>query len=411
MQVVGWSLAVVVPPACLERVGECEHVDVTIRGLVGGEADEVEVAVAEDLDAVDGVDAGTHLVGVLERLTGQLDVAVDAEMRHDRPGGRHRQAGPGALQVRRGVEAAEPAVEHERLVAAEVLVPVEHHGRPLRCIAQLVDVGGDRGDARDSEVPLGHVPAEPLGERQHEAAHAGVDVEVDAGLVGHGRELADRIDHALRVLRSRTDHQDRVLVDQRGHRIDVGRPVVLHRYGVDLDAEEVGALVERRVTALGDDHLGPVDAAFVVVPLTGGQHGAQDRLGAARGHEAGGVRSVQEVRRPGDDLLLDLSEARERRGVQRVLVEIELRGLLGDLVHRGAAVVDHPEGPAVLPADVTGALADQLGDDVVDRPALLVECVRVHVVCHVTGVFAGEPGRKSPAGRPVCAVSTGRLLR
>ena len=41
----------------------------------------------------------------------------------------------------RRVEAAEPVVEHERLVAAQLLGAVQDHRRALRRVAELVQVG------------------------------------------------------------------------------------------------------------------------------------------------------------------------------------------------------------------------------------------------------------------------------
>ena len=64
--------------------------------------------------------------------------------------------GPAALHARRRVEAAEPVVEHERLVAAQLLRAVQEHRRALRRVAELVHVGRDRGDAVDPEVPRRH---------------------------------------------------------------------------------------------------------------------------------------------------------------------------------------------------------------------------------------------------------------
>ena len=69
-------------------------------------------------------------------------------------------------------------------------------------------------------------------------------------------ELGDRVDHALRVLRRGSDDERRVVVDERGHRVDVGAEVGAHRNLVHPDAEVVRALVERGVRAVGDHHLG-----------------------------------------------------------------------------------------------------------------------------------------------------------
>ena len=60
-------------------------------------------------------------------------------------------------------------------------------------------------------------------------------------------------------------------------------------------------------------------------------------------------RAVQELGRPADDLGLDPAERRERRRVERVLVEEHRRRLLGDVVDRRAAVVDQAERAARRP--------------------------------------------------------------
>ena len=105
-------------------------------------------------------------------------------------------------------------------------------------------------------------------------------------LGGQRRQLGDRIDHALRVLRRAADDQHRVRSDERRHGVDVGAPVVAHRHLVQPDAEVVGRLVERRVGAGRHHHLRLGDAALLAAALAGRLHRAEDALGAARGHEA-----------------------------------------------------------------------------------------------------------------------------
>ena len=72
--------------------------------------------------------------------------------------------------------------------------------------------------AEPSEIGKGHAP------------HAGVDVAVDVTTSGERGDVLDGIDHALGVLRCGTDHEDGVVVDRFGHRVDVGPPVVPHRH-------------------------------------------------------------------------------------------------------------------------------------------------------------------------------------
>ena len=76
--------------------------------------------------------------------------------------------------------------------------------------------------AVDAEVPRRTVSSEQLGERQHEAAHAGVDVAVGADRGGELGDLGDRVDDALRVLRRRSDDEHGVRTDGGRHRLDVG---------------------------------------------------------------------------------------------------------------------------------------------------------------------------------------------
>jgi hypothetical protein len=73
---------------------------------------------------VGGDEVGDLLCGV-HRVRDQLRVAVATEEVHDRPGGRDGPRGPGAPDVRRDVDAAEPPVERVVLVPAELLVAVQ----------------------------------------------------------------------------------------------------------------------------------------------------------------------------------------------------------------------------------------------------------------------------------------------
>ena len=179
-----------------------------------------------------------------------------------------------------------------------------------------------------------------------------------------GGQLGDRVDHALRVLRGAAHHQHGVGADERGHGVDVGAPVVAHRHLVQPEPEVVGGLVERGVGAGRHDHLRLGDAPLLAAALAGGLHRAEDALGAAGGHEAGDVVvAVEQVGGDAHDVALDAAEARERLGVEGVVVEEHLGDRLHHRVRLGAGVVDHPEGLAVLPAHVAGA---QLGERVDD---------------------------------------------
>ncbi len=64
-----------------------------------------------------------------------------------------------------------------------------------------------------------------------------------------------------------------------------------------------------------------------------------------------------------DDLRLDFRETRERRGVERVLVQEHRGDGFCDLAHLWASVEHHPERTAVLPTGVACALGDERVED------------------------------------------------
>jgi hypothetical protein len=220
-----------------------------------------------------------------------------------------------------------------------------------------------------AEVPRRHVTAEHLGEGQHEAAHARVDVAVRTDRGRERRDLRDRVDDALRVLRGRPDDEHGAVVDGTGHRVDVGGPVVAHRH--------LWIGMSNRCADLWNAAW--ADSATTISPAWM-PRSARPRSRAAR--TAHWIDSVPPLVRnpaavggpcsssgPGDDLALDRAERRERLGVQRVLVQVQHRGTLGHLVHRRPTVVHHPERATVLPSSVMLSFGLEVGDDVVDRPA------------------------------------------
>ena len=150
-----------------------------------------------------------------------------------------------------------------------------------------------------------------------------------------------------------TDHQDRVVVDRVGHRVDVGLPVVAHRHTAALEAEVVAALLERGVRAGGQHHVRGGDATLLAAALAGALHGHQQALGAARRHETGTVGAgLQPVADDADDVGLQRAQARERVGVQRVLRAEASVGLLGHRHHVLARAVGQGERVAVAPSHV-----------------------------------------------------------
>ncbi len=84
---------------------------------------------------------------------GHPQVAVVAEVVHHGPRRGHRAAALRAEDARRSVDATEPVVGDEGLVAAQLLVAVHDHRRALGRVAVLVQVDGDARDTRNREVP------------------------------------------------------------------------------------------------------------------------------------------------------------------------------------------------------------------------------------------------------------------
>jgi hypothetical protein len=80
--------------------------------------------------------------------------------------------------------------------------------------------------------------------------------------------------------RGRADHEHGVLVDEVGHGVGIGPPVVAHRHLVELEAEVERPLVERSVGRLGHDHLGLVDVALLAALLPCSLDRHEDALGA-----------------------------------------------------------------------------------------------------------------------------------
>ena len=135
-------------------------------------------------------------------------------------------------------------------------------------------------------------------------------------------DLGDRIDHPLRILRRRPHHQHGVVVDRRLHRRRRRHASRPHRDATALQTEVVAALLERRVSAGRQHHVGCGDAELPAAAFTRRLHRHQDALGATRCHEPGAlVAGIQPFADDRDDLGLDRAQARERIGVERFSVE------------------------------------------------------------------------------------------
>ena len=103
----------------------------------------------------------------------------------------------------------------------------------------------------------------------------------------------------------------------------------------------------------GQHHVRAFDALLATTTLTRGLHREQQALGAAGGHEAGGIGAALEpVGHDADDLALDATQARERIRVEGVLGAEATVCLLGDRDHVVAGVVGERERPALTPPHV-----------------------------------------------------------
>jgi hypothetical protein len=236
-----------------------------------------------------------------------------------------------------------------------------------------VQVGRDRGDLVDPEVPGRDRPAQRLDPRQDEAADAGVDVQRQVVARGDGAQRGDGVDHAVRVLRGRADQQDRAPGDGPGHGVHVGAQV-----GPDLDLaqaqpEVVRGLVERRVDGARHDDLGPADPRPVPARVvTVGAQRHQQRLGPARGDGADGAgRAVQQRRRHLDHLGLEPAQAAEGDRVEQVAAGVAGVGGGQQPLVIVAGVIDQREDPSLAPGRVVGLASGQRGQHVAGRFALV----------------------------------------
>ena len=180
----------------------------------------------------------------------QPAVAVDAEVVHDRPRRRHRQARPRALHAR--------ATRRSRRASRRTRTSGSARSSFVRCRITDAPFGAYPSLWRSAEIVVtpstrkSHggtsSPFSSMNGSTKPPMHAStcIDAPTDAA---SARELRDRVDHALRVLRRGADDEHGVVVDARGHRVDVGAPVGVARHLVHAHAEVVRGLVERRVRA------------------------------------------------------------------------------------------------------------------------------------------------------------------
>ena len=215
-------------------------------------------------------------------------------------------------------------------------------------------VEADRRHARDSEVPEWEILAESFHERENEATHAGIDVDIGGSLGPDAGEILDRVDHPMGVLRSGTDDENRSICDCVGRGVDVASVVIGARDKDDIESEVVGGFVKggvgvsaRTISPRSIPRSARARSRAVLTAI---------RIDSVPPEvEAGGVITMEQGGHRADHLSLDLAERRDGEGVERVLVEIHRGGVLGDCVHLGSAVVDETEGTPVLPACVVAA--------------------------------------------------------
>src|SRR3546814_5172504 len=91
----------------------------------------------------------------------------------------------------------------------------------------------------------------------------------------------------------------------------------------DLHVEVVGGLGKRRVRCRSRHELGLGDPSHLAGVLAGHLDGEEDALGAPGGELAAGGGATEQVGGHAHDLLLHPQEAREREGVEVVLVQVD----------------------------------------------------------------------------------------
>ena len=179
--------------------------------------------------------------------------------------------------------------------------------------------------------------------------------------------VLDRVDHAEGIRRRGADGEHGVGVEQRRHVLGVGAQVFARRDMDVLDVEKMRGLHEGGVRGAGDDELSILDAAFGAGFVSRRLHGHEDRFSAAGGHGAADVvAAVEEVGGDGDDVALHLSQRREDDGVEGVLLQGMVGGLVQHAVDFGAGVVDEAPGAGGAVVAVVGLHGAHVTHDVFD---------------------------------------------
>lgn len=192
---------------------------------------------------------------------------------------------------------------------------------------------------------------ERLHERQHETADARVDVASDPVLGRQRREFDHGIHHAVGIGVGRGHDDAGVLGHEPLSRRDVDPIATVQGHPDVVHVEVVGSLGVRRVGRERGEYLRTLDAPGPGA-LAAHQHRHEDRLGSSRRHRPAVKlrgRSVHEVARHGDDLLLDPRQRGEPQGVERVREEEPIVDVVDERLEFGVAGrVHQPEEPPAM---------------------------------------------------------------
>jgi hypothetical protein len=250
-----------------------------------------------------------------------------------------------------------------------------------------VEVGADRRDPRDAEVPwqpFGVDVARPLQEREREAAHARVDVAVHVPIDGDGGDVGHGVDHALGVLRRRRDDEHRLVVAGLCDAVGDGAVAVVDVDPTFLEPEVRAPLAERGVGRGRHHDVAVGDALLLHAANPGRLHGHEDRLGAARRQEPGQLAGDGRVggvdhparehpRRRRHDVGRHAAQAGEDVRVEGVHPREAVVRSADDLFHVVAGVEHEAEDAAEIGTFVSGGERLEVGGDVMGRTARLGE--------------------------------------
>ena len=331
------------------------------------EAEKRPLGDAQDLQAVQGPDAGLEL---FRDFHGGADlglVAVPAHGLGGGPGGGNGAPGPGPQQGRGGKDAPGPVLVDEKLVFEVIHVPVEEHRGPLGGVAVFVDVGGDGGDPGDLEIIGGQGIGLSVHEGKEESAHAGIHVERNIVGLGQFPQFFNGIDDAVGVIGGRGHDHGRVAVDLFAHRLHIHLQARIQGNGDQLDIEVFGRFHPGHVDGFRNDHFRP-DAPqppFFQGPFPVGQHREEAGFRPPGGEDAHGVVvPAQDVGGHAHHLVLKAFEAFEGHGIEAVFREKEAVGLFEEIRVFLPQVVDQGPGATFLVIHIPGAEGFHFLEDV-----------------------------------------------